>query len=361
MKSKNYLFYPYTDKSYGFVRGLISSDIKFDVISPKGLGFVGKDIAYAVNSKEVGKIVKSYNDINFKDYDSIILSSHINKFMKNELLKIIKSSRNNNLDIINYCCDKEYKELFHKNFIPIDKDYEEGKLIKRTVDTIDKFKLPFYNPQKLIIFVGGIIDTIDNFYISLQMKLGLEKIGYKVEMITNELDGQFFQCLNYPDEFMDNGTDPIMQIFGLNRFIQAIESKINPDILIVQIPEGMIAYSKYYNNTFGIYTFMIGQSIRPDYFLLNISPEDINEKYLNKLNEYFKVIVGKEVDVFNVINSSHQIENKLEMKLDKPMYLPYEEIIKLVSDYNDTDLKIENLYEQVRIDNLVKDLIERFT
>ena len=203
MNISNYLFYPYSHKSYGFIRALQSLNIEFEVISPNGLGLIGKDISYAVNGKNLGKKVKSYLDIDFSKYELIVISDNLNEFMESELIEIVKKTKENNLKILNYCDKENYIKLFDDTSLlePV-KDVKE-KVIINYMDKIDELNLPFYSPEKLMIFVGNIVEMIDNFYISLQLKIGLEKMGYRVEMISNENDGKFFDCLKYPKEFMD--------------------------------------------------------------------------------------------------------------------------------------------------------------
>ncbi len=360
MNNKNYLFYPYSHKSYGFIRGLMSLDIEFDVIAPKGLGLTGKDMAYVVNGNDLGKKVKVCEEVDFSRYDAIIISENLNEFMETELDKIIEKSKENNLEIFNYCDKEKYLKLFENISLKNIKNNKE-KVIKKSIDKSDKFNLPFYTPEKLIIFVGGIIETIDNFYISLQVKIGLEKMGYKVEMITKDNDGRFFDCLKYPVEFMSNKVSPEVQIHKLNKFIQGIEEQINPHIIIMDLPKGLIKYDKYYDNSFGIYTFMIGQSVRPDYFILNTLNNYISEEYFNKLNDYFEVILGKKVDVFNLINSFFQHGNTVKTELEMPMYLKHKDLENIISLNKGINLRIDCLYEQKRIDSMIKKLIDNFT
>lgn len=361
MNTKNYIFYPYSHKSYGFIRGLQSLNIKFDVISPNGFGLMGKDTSYAVNGKELGKKVKGYLDIEFSSYDSIIISDNLNDSMEDELIQIIERSKENNLEIINYCNKEKYIKLISNGLLVKSTKYQKEESIISYMDRLEELNLPFYSPEKLMIAVGGILQTIDNFYISLQIKIGLEKMGYSVEMITNESDGEFFNCLKYPEEFMQINIRPEEQIQKLNRYIQAVENEINPDIIIMDLPTGLITYDKYYNNSFGIYGFMIGQSVRPDYFILNTSYDSISQEYFGRLNNYFEIILGKKVDIFNITNSIFQDDNTVKTQLDSPMYLKHEDLQDLLMRGNKIDFKIDSLYETKKINNMIKELIDNFT
>src|SRR5699024_2624592 len=143
MSNKKYIFYPYSHEAYGFIRGLQSLNIKFDVISPNGFGLIGKDISYAINGKELGKQVKGYLDIDFNEYDSIIISEDLNDSMRSEVIEIIQKSKESNLEIINYCKDKEYVRLFPDIQCKRTEKEKKERLIKRYMNKIEELNLPF--------------------------------------------------------------------------------------------------------------------------------------------------------------------------------------------------------------------------
>lgn len=71
--------------------------------------------------------------------------------------------------------------------------------------------------------------------------------------------------------------------------------------------------------------------------------------------------MGKKVDVFNMTNSFFQNDNTIKTQLDNPMYLKHEDLQEILLSSKEMDPKIDCLYEQDRIDNMIKELIDSFT
>ena len=356
MHDKNYLFYPYTDKSYSFVKGLIASNINFDVISPIGYGLNGKDLSYVTNRMKLKKTIKDIHNIDFSQYNSILLSNNINELMLDELEVIATSAGEHKIEIVNLSGEFNLDTLDFRIQNEVD-DIESE--IKEMMNRIEEFGLAYYKSQKPIILVGGILESIDDFSISLGLKLEFEKQGYKTQLITDEKDAIFFNCIKYPASFMSNKVSAEIQIWTLNRFIQAIETLKNPDIIIVHIPEGMIHYNNYFDNAFGSYAFIIGQSLQADYFILNLVNSIVDDRYLKQLDEYFKVILGKEIDLFNLTNSYYEEPIDRVEKLDHPLYLDETEINQIVNFYKGK-YNLKNLNNPEEIQRTINDIIQKF-
>ena len=84
-------------------------------------------------------------------------------------------------------------------------------------------------------------------------------------------------------------------------------------------------------------------------------------EYFYNLSNYFKAVLGKKVDVFNMTNSFFQNDNTIKTQLDNPMYLKHEDLQEILLSSKEMDPKIDCLYEQDRIDNMIKELIDSFT
>lgn len=358
MNNKNYLFYPYTNRSFGFIKGLLAKNIDFDVISPKGFGLQNRDIAYSVNKKDLGKKVKSLNDIQFKNYDSIILSSYIEEdTIKDELTKLIEQSIENDLEIVSL---KQEKSSIEKlcNYKKLKKyDLGVNEAIEKTINKFNELNLPLYSSNNPVIFVGGIFDYIDNYNISLQVKIKLEDEGYNVILITNEKDLEYFGTLRYPKEFMNPEVEPVEQIIILNRFIQALEYIYHPDLIILHHPEGMLMYNKYYHNTFGIYTYFLCQSIRPDYLIMNIPLSLFKLEYIKSLSKQIGNTLGQKVNIFNITNEEYEIGNQTISRLESPTYLNEEEINKILNIYSGKVNNVFNFNDDKQIKNAISKII----
>ena len=334
MEEKRCLFYPYNDKTYGLVKGLLMKDIYVDIIASKGSGLVNKDMAYSVNKSKINKVVKSIEEIQYKNYDTLIISSYANyTICESEILELIKNIKKENIDEIETII-KRYGEL----------------------------NLPLYNPKVPVIYIGGLLESIDSFDISLQIKLAMEKLDYKISLITNETDGKLFGTINYPKSFMGINESPVDQILSINRWVQAIDYVEKPDIILMDIPKGMIKYSDSFHNSFGIYAYMIAQAILPDYIILTLPPTIIAKEYIDGLNKYFETKLGKEIDVFNVTNAIYDIGAGVTDIIDKPLYIPEVDIDEVIlENKKDNDLNLVNLNRKENIDIIANNVIEKFS
>lgn len=359
MSNKKYLLYPYTKKSFSFIKGLLAKDTIFDVISPKGLGLQYKDIGYSVNKKDIGQEVKLLKDIQIKDYQSLIISSHINKDIVNiELESLIEESISNNLEIIilseeelmDFKGIEGYKKL-------IKYDNTEEKIIRKNMNKFNELNLPFYTSRTPAIYIGGMFEYIDNLSVSLELKIRLENKGYNVKLISNEKDTNYFDGLRYPEEFMSTNIDPVEQIIILNRFIQGIEYIYSPDIILLHQPKGMLMYNSNYHNTFGIYTYLLSQSIRPDYLIFNIPVSLFSLDYIDKLNDHFKSILGLKVDIFNITNEEYEIGNNKVINLPSATYVNEREIEQVLSNYSEEGKNIYNLNDKIEFEKIIEKVI----
>lgn len=360
---RKYLLYPYNDQSYGLAKGLFLNDENIDIIAPIGTGLVDKDMAYSVNRNEMKKIVKSIKEIEYKNYDTLIISSHISyKLCRNEILEIINHAKKENMEINYLGEDEEVIKLLESYDKYSSDSFENIKEIKTMINRYNQLNLPLYNPKTPIVYIGGLLETIDSFDIALQMKLTMEKLGYKVALITKELDGRFFGATDYPKTFMNRDESIENQILSINRWIRAIDYIEKPDIILMDIPKGMMQYSNSFYNTFGIYTYMIAQTIPLDYLILTIPQTVVVKEYIEEIDQYFKNTIGIGIDVLNITNAIYDIGIDATDAIDKPLYTSEKDIDEMILENKDNyELNLTNLNIQENIAIVTNNIIGKFS
>lgn len=363
IKRKKLLFYPYNHLSYGLVRGILLNDEYIDIAAPEGTGLIDKDIAYVVNRNEIKKTVKSIKEIEYKNYDKLIISSNTNfSLCKNEIAKIINNCKKNDIEILYLGENKEINRLLQSNNQSSLKSFQIMKKIEVLIKRYNQLNLPIYTPKTPIVYIGGILETIDSFDISLQIKFSMEKLGYEVSMITRQLDGNLFGAVNYPNLFIRKDGSIENQIRLINRQIQAIDYLEKPDIILLDIPEGMIQYSNSFHNEFGIYTYMIGKTIAPDYLILTVPSTLVAEEYIKDINQYFEGTIGQSIDRLNITNGIYDIGPETTIIIDKPLYIPEKDIDKIILEMKDkSNFNITNLNRQENIDATINHIITKFS
>lgn len=363
LSKKRVLFYPYSDLSYGLVSGFILNGVDIDVVSHFGAGVDNKDMAYVVNRNEANKIIKSIKEIEYKKYDKLVISSNINfKLCKNEVARIINNCKKENMEIIYLGENAQIIELLESNSQDSINNLEKIKKIEVMINRYNQLNLPMYRPNTPVVYIGGVLETIDSFNISLQMKIIMEKLGYKVSLITKEVDGKIFGTINYPELFMSKVESIEDQIRLINRQVQAVDYVEKPDIILLDIPKGMMQYSKKFLNTFGIYTYMISKAVLPDYFILTIPIDLALEEYIEEMDRYFKNTIGKSIDVLNITNALYDIGTEVTNIIDKPIYIPENDINKKVEEIKEnSNFNITNLNMKENLDIMINNLIKKFS
>ncbi|WP_353093572.1 hypothetical protein [Tissierella praeacuta] len=130
----------------------------------------------------------------------------------------------------------------------------------------------------------------------------------------------------------------------------------------MDIPKGMIQYSDSFHNTFGIYTYMIAQTLPPDYLILTVLPTITIKEYIEDIDKHFKNIIGKSIDMRNVTNAIYDITAEVTDIIDKPLYMLEEEIDEMILDKKtNCDLNLINLNKKESIDIVINNIIERFS
>lgn len=360
MKRRKYLFYPYQEKSYGFIKGLLYNDNLVDVISPEGSGLVGNDMAYATNRGSLDLMVKSINEIDFTDYEQVILSSHtsfhdevknlIHCSIKADVPIIYLGEEQNILDILN-SYDKSNATYLS----------EHMQKIKTLVRRFNEVQLELYSPNIPVVYIGGIIETIDSFDIGLQIKLRMEKMGYKVSLISNNPDGGIFSVIKFPEDMMGMQSSFEDTIISLNRWVQAVNYLEKPDIILMDIPKGMMQYSDSFHNSFGIYSLLLAQTLPPDYLVLTIPPSFLAKEYIAEIDKYFENKLGRNIDALNVTNIRYEMGGGDGSLTQKPLYLPENEIDEMIKVLKDSELNLMNLNKEEYIEAVVSNILNNFS
>lgn len=363
-KKRKYLFYSHSDKAYGIVRGFISKDEIVDILAPMGTGLVGKDIAHAVNRNDMKKIVKSSKEIDYKNYDTLIISSYANyELCQSEISLIINQAKKESMDIIYLGQDEEINKLLKSDEDHRLKYSGNEKEIETAIKRYNQLNLPLFNPQIPIVYIGGLLETIDSFDIGLQIKMEMERLDYKVSLLTKELDGIIFGAANYPKEFMQSSTLAEEQILSVNRKVQAVDYIEKPDIILMDIPRGMMQYSDTFFNSFGIYTYMIAKTLPPDYLILTIPSTFAIEEYMEDIDSHFKNEIGKSVDVFNITNAAYDIgpESTNDI-IDNPLYTLEEDIDRIIlENERENSFNLVNLNKRENIRAVINAILEKFS
>lgn len=360
MKEKKYLLYPFTDKSYAIIKGMINLDFDVDVVSSIGSGYVGKSIGYSVNKSSPNKIVKSIDDIDFKNYDAIIISENFEYSSKVEEIRVLLEKIHQHELKVCYCGER---------INPLKNEMIDIENINNNIDIINYIEeskglssKPLFKSQVPIIYIGQLLETQDSLEIGLQLKIQLEKRDYTCSFISDNTDVMFFGGFTYPSNFMGNQCSAEQQIISFNRWVEAIDYKQKPDLIIFDVPKGIMQYGGNYHNSFGIYAQMMATTLEPDLFLLTITKDNIEEMQLDVINTHLEGKLGKTVDMFHLTNSVFDIQPNENTEPDKPLYIKEDKINNILNNVSGKYKKnLKNLSNNDEIVALADSIINKFS
>ena len=91
--------------------------------------------------------------------------------------------------------------------------------------------------------------------------------------------------------------------FMLNKYIRNIVEKENPDVLVIELNDGMLRYNEELMNTFGIYNYMISEAVKPDYNIVILSSQELDNDFLANLDKYSSRKFDAPIDAIHVTNA----------------------------------------------------------
>lgn len=153
-----------------------------------------------------------------------------------------------------------------------------------------------YAIQCPVISIMGISDKCERYKLFLDISLAIEKKGYEVMRLSGEALGQMNKCIQIPN-FIYSGKSMMERALFLNHFIYYKVKQRKPDILVIDVPGGIMNQSptKYMND--GEYAYIISNSVNIDVAVLAIPAHEINNDFIIQILQlckyrFFSNVVG---------------------------------------------------------------------
>ena len=360
-KRDKLLIFPYNYKTFPMVKLLLKNNYNVKVSTFPGLGLIGRDVSISVNRQNLNNLLLEYTDYLLEDLDVLYIPEFNNDTVTNDIVaNVIAKAVEKNIQIIlesKLEVMDEFKEYEKKICLQtlvnpkIEADYAKTNL----------YNMKFYRPPIPVVYVGGIHDLIDNDYVLIALKDYLERNGYKTCCISREISNKLFGCIGFPEEFINEGRSIEDRILSLNAYIKSSIDILNPDILIIQIPNGMIQYNDYFHNSFGGYTYLISQAVKGDYFICSVTTEIFSQEHHKRLSQYFSKRIDIPISCLHLSNCVVDIPYDTRAQNKDILFLRESEIDVQLLDYNhNSEYKSFNLFKEDDIKTLYDDIINKF-
>lgn len=333
LEGKKIAVFPYNYEFVSLLRSDVFKNVGFELFSPKAWSLCGKDASYADGGRPIGNNVRWLSGSESLSCDVLIIPDCQ---MDNQvLMRTIRLAR----EFIN--CDKSVVCMYHdamslpedirkkRNFLSynslakplINIDRSEQKNILCEIDTP-------------IVLICGLMPDLNKFDIQLMTVSALKNLGCKVSWIGSK---QYMNLLGF-HSFSEYSiySSGKFDVLAFNRYISDIERLEQPDVIVIGIPGGVMAYSQIITNDFGIESYCVFNAIQPDYVMLCLPNTDVKSEYLNMLSAIFRYRFNSKINTFCISNRN----------IDSKPYIKGNGCNPVVYDYRYMD----NKYKRVRED-----------
>lgn len=304
---KKLMIYPY-DKENSCIaryRNLIIDYELVSVIGFKGWNLNLKDASYfdggsktGINmsecfEEEIGKCdAVLFLDVNREiDLNCYISKMEIARKFNKEILVTIKVDellRLNNVKLFDYkVIGKE--DIYEK--------YLSDKKSKKIKDI---------DTPVITIFASG--EGCYKFDISLSLRRSFLKDGYKVIQLGTKEYSSIFGIQKLPDFLFDKRVSFQEKVLRFNSYVYDINLNLEPDIIIVTVPGGIMPISNYVINNFGELSYVISNAIKSDLGILSIYYDRfIDMRVLNQFKLYGAYALKCPINYINIANTQYEI------------------------------------------------------
>lgn len=185
------------------------------------------------------------------------------------------------------------------------------------------------------------------------VKRSLIKRGYKISQIINSDTEKNERSYRFPIDLFNTST-PKRQIVEFNHFVYRIYKQDNPDIILIEIPLGIVPISDEVTNDFGLIAFQVSNSVEVDIGVMNLYYEVYSASFYEKLTELFLYRFSVEYVLFNLLDKSIDWIKLRDEKTLKIMNAFIEELDIVKREAKEKRLYIS--FEKNEMDRLANDI-----
>lgn len=142
-------------------------------------------------------------------------------------------------------------------------------------------------PEAVVVSFGNLLTEQESSRAVEAVSCQMRKRGYRTTTITSNNNLCLIGYIKFPDSIFQNNLSDDDKVFVFNQFIKEIDYSEKPDIILLQLPTGVIKYSNSLPNGFGIISYLVSQAVSSDYFIL-CSPVGLgNAQFYEKMTDGF--------------------------------------------------------------------------
>ncbi len=282
----------------------------------------------------------------------IIADAPESKFMYHDTVKKIRTALSSKKNVI-CCTDLNDDDITEMNalakFAGVNFEYIVSKVDAKSTARI------FQRQDCIVMAVGGILEGLDSVTILTNLVHRYRKMGYRVTAVSDNKNTALLNFVPFPLEILNSSQAHDEIIKGLNTYYNNLQLQYQPDIIITQIPNGLVKYSNLCVENFGVKAYMLSQALSVDYFILTSPMDSFDDKSFDYMSTTFKYRFGFEIDAVGVVNryiNSGDSRESESIVYNKASLEEADEFVDGLNSYPDNKIMFFNVYDTESYDKL---------
>lgn len=362
------LIYPFTVESFPlceYIPVFLPNYQVSALATPPGSGVVEKDAAHISNRFPIGLIVQKDLDNALEKCDAVLVpfgDLNSDPMFYNAYEVMCKAAKNKK-EI--FCASRlSAAQIKYLNILDT---FHYG--LKEESTYLYKTVYGEYQPSVPVVFVHNLTMEADSFEVTLSLAQRFRRDGYRVSIVGARPEYTFlgfnasallidFFYGNYKLSRITEG----MHLF--QHYLHHIESIQNPDIILLNFPGGAVSTQDIYPNERGVFTYIMTQSIRPDFSVVCITNGNISLDGFSLIDLGLKEHFGIGADAFHISNHFVHIEQARLAKKERGYYSHVQETIdqiQRIRKNSDNEFPIFSAMIEEEKESLYQTLLMRLT
>ena len=304
LKQKKVIIYPYSFEFTPILRYYLQ-DLGYDevvLVSPKSWSLTDKDAASADGGIPINIVVNdTITAEHIHDRDTtIIIPEFKNDLISNKVENVICNALENGLEVIclnefnttvidNWKKYRKFKYYCEHEILDCDKNIS---LEKKAITSIP------------IIGICGLVNNINKFDVQIMLNRFLSRKGIRISNITSKRFGKYLNYHTIPYKILIAEGDYEVKINIIKQYIEEIINVEKPEVIIVELPGGIMPYDDYITNNFGYLHSIFFNALSFDYICLNIPFCTPSKAYINELKMIMRYRYNTPLDAVCMSNRS---------------------------------------------------------
>jgi|SRR5690554_992231 len=299
-----------------------------------------KDVANLDNRNQLNVQYYPESDYNLNAKQLVLTSGTGSSENIKETVAVVKKAIQNKTSIYSCLTAEEEQKLFEfANLSSI----ESEKFISSAKQIINEFFDHFtfeefigrelYRPTLPVVAVGSIMGFNNQSEITAQISLELK--DHRAAAIVNSNDYSILNCFPMLDVIYANDYTVVEKVILLNQYIKYIVEVSNCNVLVIEIPGGLIRLNNSYLNDLGQYAYILSQAVDVDYFVCCSSCNHFNRDYYENIIKYVSDKFNFETTAIHISNCFLDFQSISSVQQERLVFKSLDIVYRQINNLSD--------------------------